>query len=326
MSAATGAATLPTPAEIDAAWARMAPHVRVTPLVHAPTLSERTGLEVWLKHEHAQHTGSFKIRGALNALLGDPREAGPVGAASAGNHAFALAEAARASGRHAVLFVPESAPRAKVAGIRDAGGDVRLVAGSYDDAEDAALDWLDATPGARLVHAFDDPAVVCGQGTLALEMMRQHAGLRTIVAPVGGGGLLAGLAAAIGPAGGTVIGVQGDRTRAVFDALRENASADGAHDAPVVPTVMDGLAGRTTAGAVARLRLAEARVELVPEDAVRAAMRFLFEEGLRVEGSGAVGVAALLAGVISPTGPVGVILSGGNVDEETLEDVLERST
>ena len=317
MSAGAETATLPSLEAIDAASERIARHIRRTPLRHAPDLSRRAGREVWIKLENLQRTGSFKFRGALNALLSEPARVGPVGAASAGNHAFALAEAARVAGRPAVLFLPRDAPRAKIEGVRSAGGEVRLVDGGYDEAEDAAALWA-ADTGADLVHGFDDARVVAGQGTLGREIMRQHAGVRSIVAPVGGGGLLAGVHAAVAASGVAVLGAQGDRTRAVHDAL----AAGTLVETPLEHTLMDGLAGRTTRGALERLAATGARVELVPESEVAEAVRALHALGVRAEGSGAVALAALLARILEPPGPVVAIVSGGNIDDAALDGVL----
>ncbi len=317
MTAPVAAGALPTREEVRAAFGRIGAHVRRTPLTHAPAISRRAGREVWLKQENLQRTGSFKFRGALNALLVGSSST-PIAAASAGNHAFALAEAARIAGRRAVLFVPRGAPSAKLRGIRSAGGEVRLVDGGYDEAEDAAAAWARETPGVELVHAFDDDRVVAGQGTLGLEILAQHGGARSIVAPVGGGGLLAGLHAAVPPGGPRLLGVQGDRTRAMHDAI----AARRLVPTDVVDTLMDGLAGRTTEGALGRLLAADARVELVPESAVADAIRTLHGFGVRAEGSGAVSVAALLARVVEPPGPVVAIVSGGNIDDATLDAVL----
>jgi threonine dehydratase len=258
------------------------------------------------------------MRGALNAALAGAPVTPTVAAASAGNHASALAAAARIAGRGAVLFVPRGAPRAKIDRIREAGGEVRLVEGDYDDAEAAAASWAEGRADVDLVHAFDDARVVEGQATLGLEVMEQHGGVRTVIAPVGGGGLLAGLLAACAPRGVTVLGAQGDRTRAVHDALGTGIAGP----TTVVPTIMDGLAGRTTQTAVDRLREAAARVELVPEAEAAEAVRVLHALGERVEGSGAVALAALLAGVYDPAGPVAIIVSGGNIDDALLAEVL----
>lgn len=279
------------------------------------------GRELWLKLENRQVSGSFKMRGALNAVLAGAPVTPIVAAASAGNHACALAVAARIAGRDAVLFVPRGAPQAKIDRIREAGGQVRQVEGDYDDAEAAAASWARGRTDVDLVHAFDDARVVEGQATLGLEVLEQHHGVRTVIAPVGGGGLLAGLLAACATEGVSVLGAQGDRTRAVYDALATGTAGPTA----VVPTILDGLAGRTTQTAVDRLLEASARVELVSEAQVAEAVRALHGLGERVEGSGAVGLAALLAGVYDPAGPVAIIVSGGNIDDAVLAEVLAGS-
>ena len=199
---------------------------------------------------------------------------------------------------------------------------MREVDGDYDEAETAAASWADGRTDVALVHAFDDARVVEGQATLGQEVMEQHGGVRTVIAPVGGGGLLAGLLAACAPEGVAVLGAQGDRTRAVHDAL----GTGRAGPTSVVPTIMDGLAGRTTQGAVDRLLEASARVELVPEAQVARAVRALHALGERVEGSGAVALAALLAGVYDAADPIAIIVSGGNIDDALLAEVLAGPT
>src|SRR3954462_5020396 len=163
---------------------------RETPVLPAKRLARQVGGELWLKLENLQVTGSFKVRGAVNclsALGADEHEAGVL-AASAGNHAQAVAWAARKLGTQATLFMPAEAPLAKIAAVREYGGEVRLVDGLLHDAFDAAR----AEAGDRVfVHAYDDPLVVAGQGTVALELLEQIADIRQVVVPIGGGGLIA---------------------------------------------------------------------------------------------------------------------------------------
>ncbi len=172
------------------------------------------------------------------------------------------------------------------------------------------------------MHAFDDPRVVAGQATLGLEILRELPDIGALVAPVGGGGLLAGLHAALPPDGPRVLGVQGDRTHAVHAAL----AAGRVVATPVRDTLLDGLAGRTTRAALERLQAARARVELVPESEVAEAVRVLHALGVRAEGSGAVAVAALMGRIVRPAGPVVAVVSGGNIDDATLARVLAGET
>jgi threonine dehydratase len=272
--------------------------VRETPLLPAGELSRRVGSRVLLKAENLQLTGSFKLRGALNAL---PPGANVV-AASAGNHAQAVAFAARAAGSDAVLVMPAGAPVAKVAAVRQYGGEVRLVDGGFEDASEAALQVAEEE-GRTLIHAFDDPAVVAGQGTVGLEIARQAPDVRLIVVPLGGGGLSSGVAIAAPDA--RVVGV---RSRNLAN------------------TICDGIAVKKP-GAVTGPLLERHVDEIVDvsDDEVAEAMVLLLERSkLVVEGAGAVGVAALLHRRVapSPEGDTCAVLSGGNVDASLLAECI----
>src|SRR5687767_4812437 len=180
--------------EVEEAARLIEGKVRETPLLSAGELSRRVGARVVLKAENLQLTGSFKARGAFNVIgrMGEAELEAGVVAASAGNHAQAVACAARAAGARAVLVMPESAPVSKVAAVRQYGGEVRLHGGSYDDAH-AEADRLSRDEGMTVVHAFDTPEVVAGQGTVGLEIARQASGVKLIVVPLGGGGLASGI-------------------------------------------------------------------------------------------------------------------------------------
>lgn len=326
----SSAAALPELHDLEEAAARLRDVVRRTPLQLSRWLSERAGVPVHLKLECWQVTHSFKVRGAVNAIAGlDPavRRRGLV-AASAGNHGLAVAFAAALHDARATLFVPGSAPQAKKARIRELGAELVEVEGIYDDAARAARAFA-RDRGAHLVHAFDDPAVVAGQGTVALEILEALPAVREIVVPVGGGGLAAGVGAAVGaPAGDVrVLGVQSTATRAMHDAFRAGHTVPS----PDGPTLCDGLAGETEPGAYERARTALHDLVLVEEARVGPAIRSLFErEGIVAEGSGVVGVAALLAGILSAdgagrlTGPVAIIVSGGNIDGGRLGRLLRE--
>src|SRR5919106_1684188 len=186
-----------THADVEAAARTISGHVRDTPLLPAGELGRRVGARVLLKAENLQLTGSFKARGATNMirrLSADQLAAGVV-AASAGNHAQAVAFAARDAGAHAVLIMPEHAPRAKVAAVQQYGGEVRLIDGAYDEAGAVARRFAEEQ-GMTLVHAFDQPPVVAGQATIGLEIARDAPDTGLIVVPLGGGGLAAGVALA----------------------------------------------------------------------------------------------------------------------------------
>ena len=274
-----------------------------------------------LKAENLQRTGSFKARGALNAVLRLPPErlrAG-VGAASAGNHAQALAFAAGEAGAHATVFMPAGAPVAKVAAVHGYGGEVRFVDGSYDEAGDAARRAC-REEGMTLVHAFDDAHVVAGQGTAGLEIARAAPELGLALVPLGGGGLASGVAIALKEANPRtrVVGVQAENFAAY--------AAQGPVGERTRGTICDGIAvkepGEFTRPLVERWI---DEVVTVTDDEVAEAMVLLLERSKQVvEGAGAVGVAAIIAGRVQapPSGAVAVVLSGGNVDATLLAECI----
>jgi len=309
-----------TEADVRAAAGRLAPHVVRTPLEESPWLSELAGVSIRLKLECWQPTGSFKVRGAFNAIasLSSPMRARGLVTASAGNHGQAVARAAARFGANAVIFVPRSAPAAKKSRIRAYGATLDETAATYDDAEDAAFAYA-RDRGATLVHAFSDPAVVAGQGTIALEILDELPDVRTVIVPVGGGGMLAGIATVLVPRGVRVIGVQSDATPNMHAAL----AAGGLVDCPVIPTLADGLAGRTDATSVRRLQSLGAPVHLVPEAALAAAIRDLFvNDGVVAEGAGIVSVAALRTLDLQADGPAVLVISGRNIDALKLARIL----
>ena len=299
--------------------------VRHTPTLSCRSLDELAGAPVFVKAENLQRTGSFKLRGALSRLAGETAPGGVV-AGSAGNHAQALAYAARVRGIPCELFMPADAAVAKVAAVRAFGGTVRLGGASVDDCVAAARERAEQT-GAVFVHPFDDPRIIAGQGTLGLELLEDLPEVATVIVPVGGGGLIGGVAGVLKALRPSVriIGVQAEHC-APFPAARR---AGGAVAVPVRPTIADGIAikrpGRLT------LPLVDAWVDdlvTVAEEDVAEAMVLLLERSkLVVEGAGAVGVAALLGGRIpraSADGPTVVVLSGGNVDPGLLAQIANH--
>ncbi|MEJ2503800.1 MAG: pyridoxal-phosphate dependent enzyme [Gemmatimonadota bacterium] len=324
-SPGTDPAALPDATALERARSRIEGVVRSTPLHHSPWLSEHAGSDVYLKLECWQETGSFKLRGATNAVAAldrDARQRGIV-TASAGNHGLAVARAAALHGIHATVFVPRRAPETKKRRIRRRGATLRETDGGYDAAAAAARAHAEET-GAHYLHAFVDPDVVAGQGTVGLEILEACPDARRILVPVGGGGLLAGIGAAVqgagpGGAGLEVVGVQSSATRAMHAAFQ----ADAVVPVPEEPTLCDGLAGETEDLAYARARQAAQRIVLVDESAVAAAIRSLYrEEGIVAEGSGAVVVAAVLAGAARAAGPTVALITGGNIDAHVLARIL----
>jgi threonine dehydratase len=311
--------------DVEDAARLIAGQVRETPLLSAGELSRRVGARVLLKAENLQVTGSFKARGATNFMRRLPEGALRAGvvAASAGNHAQAVACAARDAGAQAVLVMPEEAPLAKVAAVRQYGGEVRLRGGTYDDAH-AEARRLAEEEGRTLVHAFDAPEVVAGQGTVGLEVARDAPGVRLVVLPLGGGGLAAGVGLAIKGRlpGARVVGVQAEACAPYIDSLAAHRPI-GARSAN---TICDGIAVKRPGDFT--LPLVERYVDevvTVSDDEVAQAMVLLLERSkLVVEGAGAVAVAALMQGrVEAPSeGEVCAVLSGGNVDASLLSECI----
>ncbi|HEX4011974.1 MAG TPA: threonine ammonia-lyase [Solirubrobacteraceae bacterium] len=300
--------------------------IRSTPVLTSRTLADRTGVSAVLKAENLQRTGSFKIRGALAkiASLGPACDSGVV-CASAGNHAQAVAFAARERGITCDVFMPESAPIAKTEATAALGGRVRLEGETVDESLLAAREWA-RTEGLAFVHPFDDPVVVAGQGTLGLELADEVQDLTRVIVPVGGGGLVSGVAIAIKSLRPEVevIGVQVEAC-APFPASL--AAGEPVAVASAL-TIADGIAVKRPGELT--LALITQWVDglvIVSEEEVAEAMVFLLERAkLVVEGAGAVGVAALLAGRVAgePAGTTAVILSGGNVDPGLLAQIARR--
>ena len=298
-----------TEADIQDAAGLLEGRVRQTPLLPAGELSRRFGSPVRLKAENLQLTGSFKARGATCAVLRLPPErlqAGVV-AASAGNHAQALAFAARAAGATATLFMPAGAPLAKVAAVRQYGGDVRLIEGSYEEAGRAARASA-VDEGKTLVHPFDHPDVVAGQGSVGLEIARDAPDVRLVVVPLGGGGLASGTAIALKGAVPDVrvvaVEAEGRTSQTICDGIA--VKQPGELTGPLLETFVD-------------------EVVTVTDDEVAQAMVLLLERSkLVVEGAGAAGVAALMAGRLErpADGQTCVVLSGGNVDVTLLSECI----
>lgn len=305
----------PELADLEKARARLGGVVRETPLFPSNTLGRLAGRPVLLKAETLQLTGSFKIRGALNTLaqLSAPERRAGVVTASAGNHGQALAWAARHAGIPATIFVPESAPMAKVEAARGYGASCRLAGAGFDEAHVAARAFERET-GATFVHAFEDTRVIAGQGTLGLELVRQlPAGPATVVVPVGGGGLAAGIA----------IALRALRPDVALVGVQAAACAPYAGLEPVGPTIADGIAvkhpGELTASI---LRDLLDTVVVVDDDAISQAIVLLLERSkLVVEGAGAAPVAALLEGLVPGEDAVCAVLAGGNIDATTLISV-----
>jgi threonine dehydratase len=305
---------LPTFRDVVAAAGRLERRILRTPALRSDAFDRRTDLRVTFKCENLQVGGAFKLRGATNALLarGTPVPA-RVATHSSGNHGAALALAARTLGAEATVVMPNDSARVKVEAVRRAGGSVVFCEPGLAERERALGSWLRAHP-AHVVHPFDDPDVIAGQGTAALELLCDAGPFEVLVVPVGGGGLIGGTAlAAHGAAPGCeVVGVEPELADDAFRSL-----ASGQREQAGVPqTIADGLRGSIGARNFALLRTHVTRIVRVSEAEIVHAMRVVLEDvALLVEPSAAVAVAAALAGGLAPAGArVGILLSGGNVD------------
>ena len=295
-----------------------------TPCLHSRTLSEITGAEVWLKFENLQFTASFKERGALNKLLSltaAQRKKGVI-AASAGNHAQGVAYHARRLGIRAAIVMPRHTPSVKVERTRAFGAEVVLEGENYDEAK-AFAQRLKRQRGLQYIHAYDDRKVIAGQGTIALEMLALQPGLDVLVAPIGGGGLIAGMATA---ARGLkpkirIIGVQAERFPSMYCAVKGGKPQFG------LSTIAEGIAvrepGKLTLPIVRKL---VDDIVLVGEGDIEQAIVMLLEiEKTVAEGAGAAGLAALLRHRRRFAGrKVGLVLCGGNIDPLVLSSIIER--
>jgi len=312
-----------TPADILVARQRIAGIAHSTPLEHSRPLSAYTGAEAYLKLECAQVTGSFKLRGAANAILADAARR-PVVACSAGNHALGIAHAAALAGVEATLVVPETASPAKLAALARYPATVLRRGTSYDEAEAAALQIANSE-GLRFVSPYNHPDVVAGQGTLGVEIMEQLPSAEVLIIGVGGGGLFSGVglwAKAINP-NIRLVGVQAENSAAMLASLQAGQIVS----APDLPTLADGLSGGIEPGSRTFplvQRLADMLIA-VSEAQIAAAMRWCFHEHhLVVEGSAAVVIAALLNGLVAGLAgrKVVALLCGRNVATETFLSIV----
>jgi len=310
---------------IEAAAATLAGQLERTPLRHSRTLSEITGAELWLKFETMHYTASFKERGALNKLssLSEAERARGVIAMSAGNHAQGVAYHSRRLGIAATIVMPETTPFNKIHNTELLGAEVVLSGSSVDEAA-AHAHALAAEHGFVFIHPFDDPLIVAGQGTIGLEIDAAAPQLDAVVVPIGGGGLISGMATALKALRPEVeiLGVQSARFPAAYAARYPGAEL-GSHGR----TIADGIAvkqpGRLTAAVIERL---VDDIMLVDEPHLeRAVLQLLEIEKTVVEGAGAAGLAAVLAHAERFAGRrVGLVLCGGNIDSRLLSAVIMR--
>lgn len=313
-----------TLADILAARRRISGLAVRTPLVPSPHMSRVAGNEFLLKLETTQPIGAFKLRGALNAIANIAAGAPGVTCCSTGNHGRGIAYAARARGLRAVICMSALVPQAKVDGIRALGAEVRIVGRSQDDAHEESL-RLVRDEGLVEIPPFDDPLVIAGQGTIGLELLEDRPDLETILVPLSGGGLAAGVALAakaIKPAI-RVIGITMDRGAAMAQSVRAGAPVEVEEVASLADSLGGGI-GRDN-----RLTLSICRdllddYLLVTEEEIYGAMQTLyFQDGLVAEGASVVGLAAVMAGKVPTTrGPVATVITGRNVDMNIFTDIV----
>jgi threonine dehydratase len=309
--------TAPTLRDIEEARARLDRAARHTPVYGSETLSKLVGRKVLLKAENLQRTGSFKIRGAYNKIstLSAAERRGGVLAASAGNHGQAVAWAAREAGIDATVFMPQETPMAKVEATRNYGARVELGGADFEEALAAAQRFAERS-GATFVHAFEDEAVIAGQGTVGLELCDEAAEMDTVVVPIGGGGLASGIALAL----------RERMPRVHLVGVQAAACAPFAGHDELGFTIAEGIAVKQP-GALTRAILSDALddVVTVSDDEISEAIVLLLERAkLVIEGAGAASVAALVAGRVARDGPAVAILSGGNIDATLLISVMRH--
>ena len=283
--------------------------IRVTPLEPCRPLTAKLGGPAWLKCENMQRAGSFKIRGAYNRI--STLDVTEVVAASAGNHGQAVAWAAREIGARARIFMPQDAPMAKVDATRHYGAEVELTPGMLESCIDAATIYV-AEHEATLVHPFEDPVVIAGQGTIGLELFEQVPELETVLIPIGGGGLASGIALALRALkpGLRIIGVQAAGTLPTGSGF----------------TIADGIAVKSPGELTTSIldEVLDEMISVTDEEISQAIVLLLERTKLVVEGAGAVGVAALLSGKVAGSGCVVPVLSGGNIDATLLISVMRH--
>lgn len=313
--------------DIQAARARVRDFIIQTPCVRSESFSEQSGSQTWFKFENLQRTGSFKERGALNKLLSlteEERRRGII-CASAGNHAQGVAYHAGRLGIPTTVVMPDRTPLIKASNTRSFGAEVILAGGSFDEAYTEAR-RLQEERDLVFVHPFDDDAIIAGQGSIGLELLEQTPGLEVVVVPIGGGGLISGIALALKETNPKirVIGVEA----AAFPSMKVSVEAGDLVSVPAGQTIADGIAVKRPGGSTLECvqRYVDEIVTVDEEEIANAILLLLEREKTVVEGSGAVSLAALLNGHLSGVEGknVAMILSGGNIDVNLISRIIER--
>lgn len=301
--------------------------VAKTPFGFAPKLSKIAGADIYLKKENLQITGAYKVRGAFNKIANLDENAKKCGvvAASAGNHAQGVAISAKHFGVKAIIIMPEAAPLSKVSGTKALGAEVILKGNNFDEAYAYALEYAKEN-NMSFIHPFDDELVQAGQGTIALEMLDEVSNLDYIVVPVGGGGLISGVASCakqINP-DIKIIGVSAKGAPAMFESFKDKCQ----HNSKSVRTIADGIAVRDASQITLShiLECVDDMVQVDDEEIANAILYLLEQQKIMVEGAGAVSVAAILESKFEfkKGSKIGAILSGGNIDVQTLSIIIEK--
>ena len=313
--------------EIVQAKRKISNIVNKTPFVFAPILSEESNTNVYLKKENLQLTGAYKIRGAYNkiASLSDKERAKGVVAASAGNHAQGVGYSAREFGITATIIMPEATPLLKVTGTKDLGAKVILHGDNYDEAYAYALEYA-KTNDITFIHPFEDEKVIAGQGTVALEMLDEVNDLDFIVVPIGGGGLISGIASAIKQLDPKikVIGVNATGASGMYNSYKAKKVINSSS----VRTIADGIAVRDVSEDNLKciLECVDEIVQVDDEEIANAILFLLERQKLVVEGGGAASVAAIMHKKFDydSNSKIGAVLSGGNIDVQMLSVIIEK--
>ncbi|MBR7048142.1 MAG: threonine ammonia-lyase [Campylobacter sp.] len=301
--------------------------VNKTPFALSPKMSKTYEAEIYLKNENLQKTGAYKIRGAFNKIahLSEEEKANGVICASAGNHAQGVAISAKHFGVRAVIIMPEATPLLKVSGTKALGGEVILKGDNFDEAYAYALEYA-KEQGLTFVHPFDDEFVQAGQGTIALEMLEDVADLEYLVVPVGGGGLVSGVASCakqITP-DIKIIAVSAKGAPAMYESFKKKEAINSKS----VRTIADGISVRDTSKITLKtiLECVDEFVQVDDEEIASAILYLLEEQKIIVEGAGAVGVAALMNAKFNypKNAKIGIVLSGGNIDVQMLNIIIEK--
>ncbi|MBQ9875795.1 MAG: threonine ammonia-lyase [Campylobacter sp.] len=301
--------------------------VNKTPFALSPKMSKAYEAEIYLKNENLQKTGAYKIRGAFNKIahLSEEEKAKGVICASAGNHAQGVAISAKHFGVRAVIIMPEATPLLKVSGTKALGGEVILKGDNFDEAYAYALEYA-KEQGLTFVHPFDDEFVQAGQGTIALEMLEDVADLEYLVVPVGGGGLVSGVASCakqINP-DIKIIAVSAKGAPAMYESFKKKEAINSKS----VRTIADGISVRDTSKITLKtiLECVNEFVQVDDEEIASAILYLLEEQKIIVEGAGAVGVAALMNAKFNypKNAKIGIVLSGGNIDVQMLNIIIEK--